>query len=205
VIALVLSALAGSVPDGLRPALAPSDVAERWAAQRPDAVAGPACSAVLDGAAQLCFRVWEGRVRRFVTTADLTSWAVDGPALMAAARERSAVHLERFGPAEVVGSATGPGGPQVYWVLEDGDGWAAGALLHAELAAGRVGGTDVRFAVPRTGVLLAWRSGSAELDRIMAVAAREMYDAADDAVTPDVFVWSAGRFVPFGRAVPRGG
>ena len=58
------------------------------------------------------------------------------------------------------------------------------------------------MAIPRSGVALAWPSGSSELDKVMAVAVREMYDAAEDSVTPMVHVWREGQFVPFGVANP---
>lgn len=197
-IALVVAALA-QVPSELRPALAPPDVAERWAAAFPDAPAPPACTPVLEARAMLCFRVWEQQRRRFVTTADLARWGVEVDDLRAAVRERGRKHLSGLTAQEVVDM------PYAYLLATDGDGWTAASILNPEIVSQRVGGADVRFAVPRTGVVLAWRGGVGELDRVMAVAVRELYDDADDAVSPAVFVWTSNGFVTWGQANPRGG
>lgn len=203
-IAALVALAWAEVPEGLRPMLAPPDVHERWRQARPDAPAGLACAPALDGGAQLCFRVWDGRVRRYVTTADLATWGVGVAELEGAVRAGAKARIEQLSAARIAGSASDDPAA-TYWIATDGDGWAVSALLHPEVLAGRVGGESVRIAVPRTGVLLAWASGSADRDRILAVAAREMFESADDAVSPEVWAWTGSRFAPLMRAVPRGG
>lgn len=194
---LVVGAASAQVPEGLRPALAPADVHVRWASAHPD---DPplACEAVLAGRAALCFRVWEGKRRRFVTQADLVAWGVGVGDLVDGVRRRSEEHVGSLVSAEVIDM------PASYWIARDDDGWAIASLLHPERMSAIVGGADPRVAVPRSGVLLAWRSGSDELDKVMAVAARELWDAGDDAVTPMIFTWSAKGFAPWGQATPAG-
>lgn len=194
-IGLLVATAIAQVPHGLRPALAPPDVHTLWASAHPD---DPplACEAVLADRAMLCFRVWEGKRRRFVTQADLVAWGVGVDALVEAVRERSSERLGALASAEVIDM------PESYWIARDDDGWSIASLLHPERLTARVGGADVRVAVPRSGVLLAWRSGSDELDKVMAVATRELWDAGDDAVTPMIFTWTPKGFAPWGQATP---
>ncbi|MCB9678396.1 MAG: hypothetical protein H6737_25055 [Alphaproteobacteria bacterium] len=195
VVGLALAA----IPEGLRPAPAPADAPEAFAKAFPKRP-GLACATLLPEHALLCFRVWEEGKRRWVTEADLTTWGttIEGLRVHVAAKAVEVLKTEPT-PQAIVDMPAG------YHELRDGDGWAVAPLLQAEALAQKLHGEGTRVALPRSTVFLAWKPGDAELDRVMAVAVREMYDQADDAVTPMVHVLEGGRFVPFAQAKPTGG
>jgi len=47
-----------------------------------------------------------------------------------------------------------------------------------------------------------WGAGTPELDHVMAVGVREMYDQLDEAVSPMVHTWDGARWHAFGEAKP---
>jgi hypothetical protein len=196
---ILLTAIASTgwaaIPDGVRPMAAPTDVVESYAKAFP-ASAPLACAPLLPEHAHLCFRVWEGKTRRWVTEADLASWQTDREALVQHVAKRSGAVLASELEQQAI-----PDMDAGYLQLRDGDGWAVAPFFDGPAIEQRLGAMP-RVAIPRAGVVLAWPTGSAELDKVMAVAVREMYEAADDAVTPMVHVWRDGRYVPFGVANP---
>jgi len=186
------------LPKGLRPVVADTGAPGRFAAWRQEKglpAAELACEPALPGAVLLCFRVWEGDLRRWVTRDDLARWgATTGDvrdALLPEARRRIASAEEV--PIEGTTSS--------YLRLADGDGWAASAVLAPVALATRLGEMSVRIALPAEGVLLAWRTGDAERDRIMAVGARETYDAQPGSVSPAMFTWDGHVWTKFGEAL----
>ncbi len=184
-----------AIPEGVRPAAAPDDVVESYAAAFPKRP-GLACAPLLADHAKLCFRVWEGKERRWVTEADLTAWEADLDGLVKHVRGKSTdVMGNELEKKRIADMEAG------YVQLRDGDGWAVAPFLHGDQVEAELG-ASARVAIPRSGVVLAWKTGSSDLDKVMAVAVREMYEAADDAVTPMVHVWRDGRFIPFGVANP---
>ncbi|MEZ4323174.1 MAG: hypothetical protein R3F61_37265 [Myxococcota bacterium] len=192
ILALVCAALA-AIPEGVRPAAAPADAPAQYEKAFPRKP-GLACAPLLPEHALLCFRVWEGQKRRWVTVADLTAWQTDLDALVSHVTKGAQKVLENEPTAQKVVDMDA-----VYHDLRDGDGWAVAPLV--------AGSREklVRVAIPSTGVFLTWEAGSPELDRVMAVGVREIYEASEDAVTPMVHVWRDGRFVPFVQAKPTGG
>ena len=90
-----------------------------------------------------------------------------------------------------------------YLKLVDGDGWAAAGALRPDLLAEKVGGLPLRMAMPAEGVLLAWKGGEAEVDRVMAVGVKEMYDQLPGAVSPRIVTWDGAKLAPYGQAVPK--
>ncbi|MEQ1566599.1 MAG: hypothetical protein ABMA64_13235 [Myxococcota bacterium] len=196
-----LAALA-SPPDGLRPVVARAGAVDRyarWAALEGELPARPVCEPVWPEIVDLCYRVWDQGKRRWVVTGDLGAWAADAPAL----RERVASAAgEWVARAELVPIA---GTPHQYLRLVDGDGWTAAGLLRPELAAERLGGGPIRMAYPAETVWIAWRAGDDELDRIMAIGVRELYDATAGSVSPRIVTWDPSApapWKPFGQAVP---
>jgi len=199
VIFALLSLALAAIPEGLRPAAAPFDAPARYQAEFPGK-SPLACAPLLPKQALLCFRVWEGGRRRWVTERDLARWRTDLDGLVAGVKS---------GAEEVL--KTEPGRVSVvdfdghYFELRDGDGWAAAPLLRPDLLASKLGQGSFRVAIPRAGVFLAWPTGSADLDKIMAVAVRELYESGQDAVTPMVFRAEGEGFVAFGQAKATGG
>ncbi len=156
-----------------------------------------ACEPLWPGVSLLCFRVWEGGERRWVESSDLERWGVGIPELKAALAKQAPSHLKDAEIVEVGGMS------EKYLRLADGDGWAAAALLAPQDLAARVGERPIRAALPGEGVLLAWKGGSEELDRVMAVGVRELYEGASGGLSPVVYQWDGKAWLPFGEAVPR--
>lgn len=192
------TALAG-VPDTVRPALAPVDAPQQYAALRAsrDLPADPLVCETVWTEALLCFRVWEGKRRRWVTEGDLARWQATSEELRAAVTERSLARLESLETVAIEGmNAT-------YRRLADGDGWAAAAVLHPAEVAGRLGAETVLFAAPTDQVVLAWAGGDPDTDKVIAVGVRELYDGEQGlSVTPVVQAWSDGSWRAFGEAKP---
>lgn len=183
-----------AAPDAVFPVLAPFDAPAQWAeAGHPSPLA---CDVLWPRETLVCFRVQEGNKRRFVTEADLAQWAVDVVALRAAVTQRAREKL-----VDQPKSATIEGTQKTYWTSAEGDGWSAAGVLAPELVAMRLGGPFM-VAVPTDRVLLAWRPGDPDLDKIMAVGVKEMFEAADWPVTAVVHRWDGARFTAYVEAVP---
>lgn len=188
------------VPDTVRPIVAPIDVQAQYAEWSGAAGQVPrelVCLPLWPEQALLCFQVTEGNTRRWVHTGDLEAWKVDAEGLRTLVEERSRAAL-----------ATSPRRTRVpdmdawYWVSAEGDGWAAAGLLHPEMLAERMGGAPILVSAPVVGALIAWHPGDAELDKVMAVGIRKMFEREPSPVTPVVHQWTGDRWVPFGEAVP---
>jgi hypothetical protein len=189
------------VPDGLRPVVADVGAPGRFAAWRKESGLPPvdlACEPALPGAVLLCFRIWEGGARRWVTVDDLRRWG------LATGDLRTTLIPEALRRIETAERIAIEGTSASYLRLVDGDGWAAAAVLAPGAIAARLGAESgsVRVAFPAETVFVAWRSGDADLDRIMAVGVRELYDAQPASVSPGVFTWDGRVFTSFGEAVP---
>ena len=199
VFGLALAALAG-VPDGIRPVAAPVDVPAQYAAflEKSGKKGDPlACRELWPGQALLCFRVWEKKKRRWVTEADLASWAVTVDDLAAATRTHAKDLIE--GGLETVAVE---GTTDSYVRFSDGDGWAASVALAPDVIAAKLG-LPFLAAIPAEGVFVAWSPGKPELDYIMAVGVRELHDQQDGSVSPKVHAWDGQRWTPFGEAKSR--
>jgi hypothetical protein len=191
--------LGASQEAALRPVVAPADVDERFARHQLAEGRLPehlACTPLWPSYAELCFRVWEDGQRRWVTVGDAAKWSLPPDALARAVARRAPEHLRDAEMVQVEGMEAR------YLRLVDGDGWAAAGLLRPGGLSERLGGLPIRVAVPADSVLLAWRAGDADLDRVMAIGVRELYDATPGPVTPKVFTWDGDRWTPFGEAAP---
>lgn len=200
--AVLLWALVASAapPEGLRPVAAPLDAPSQYAAHLEAAGRPPAqlaCGPLAAEQLLLCYRVWEGTARRWVTAADLSAWKTDLDGLRAAV----------VGPAQqaLSGIEQKPveGMEGTFLQLRDGDGWAVALVLHSELVRARLGGGAVRIGVPAEGMALAWAPATPELDHVMAVGVREIYEAQPGGVTPVVLTWDGTRFAPLMEARPK--
>jgi len=196
-------ALAGvsmaAVPDGIRPVA--TDLAAPLRYRRHlEATGEPpsdlACDILLPGALMLCFRVWEDGALSWVDASDLARWQETTASLRAHVVARSA---EQVNEAPLVGVR---GLAARYVQHASGEGWAVAGLLAPEALAARAGGRPVRAALPGQDVLVAWAAGTPELDKVMAVGVRELFDKRPRPLTPRVFQWDGGAWLPFGEAVP---
>jgi hypothetical protein len=201
-IALWAALAAADPPGDLRPALAPADVHEQYAAHAASiGVTAPAlaCDPVLDAKAHLCWRRRKG-AGEWATTADLARWQVDTAGLRA-----RAVEVVRTALASGWTERRVPGVEGAYFESPAADGWAPAAVLVPDVVAGVVGGAPALFTVPVDPVVLVWRPGHPELDRVLAVGSRKLYDEEERPVSPLIFRFDGERVSVFGEATPRGG
>jgi hypothetical protein len=191
----------GAAPDvDLRPVVAASGVESRYSAHRREQGLPPeelACAPLWPGAAELCFRVWERGQRRWVTATDATRWGTTAHELVRVLSDAAGAKLATAELLPVDGLDAR------YLRLVDGDGWAAAGALRPELLAQRLGGLPVHVAMPADSVLIAWRAGDAELERVMAVGVREWFDQTAGRVSPKVHEWDGLEWRPYGEAQPR--
>ena len=191
-----LTAAMAAPPAGLRPAVAPWDAVEQYAAYA--AATGKsgalACEPLWPMEARVCFKLRDGNRLRWVTTDDLTAWGTTASALVEHVR---ANHPEIA--AEVVAIE---GMDASYVRLRDGEGWAALAALDPRVVAAQLGGPPILVAMPSEGVAVAWKPGDPAVDTVMAIGVRELYDAQPGAVSPAIHAWGAEGFALFGRAEP---
>ncbi|MEO0606429.1 MAG: hypothetical protein AAF211_33690 [Myxococcota bacterium] len=165
---------------------------------RPEAF--PVCRPLPVPELKLCFRVWEGDRRRWVTELDRLRWGVTAEILQSRIESNCVESVKRA----VV--RTVQGGTSRYLALTDGDGWAVMGLLCPKALAARLRtlspATSFKAALPTEHVLLAWSDGNPELDRILAVGVREIHQTEPDPLTPQVLSFDGERWHPYGRAVP---
>jgi hypothetical protein len=62
-------------------------------------------------------------------------------------------------------------------------------------------GEGAVVSIPAHGVVLAWKSGDAENDQIMAVGVRRIFEQADFPLSPKILRYSEGAWVVWGEAV----
>ena len=186
-----------TVPVHVQATLAPMDAPEQyqeWVASQGRSGGELACQEHWPGQALLCFRLTEGERRRWVTTADLKKWAVSLQEVVAA--------VSASMPTDCPGSMSSVQGMKaMYWRAQPGEAWAC-SLFSPERLAALLGVKNVLFAVPAQGVVLAWAPGDDEMNTIMAVGVREMFDALDAPVTPWIMRFTGSRWVAVGEAVP---
>ncbi len=198
---VLLGLAQAAVPEGVRPAVAPVNVQERYDRYLEQKGLGPAplaCEAPIADALRLCFKVWEGEHRRWVVQSDLTTWGVSQTDLREAVVKRAEDALNQQMTAVMVSGAT-----KTYLQLADGDGWAAAGLLAPQTLLERV--AQPLMAIPRTSVMVAWPAGDAELDLMMAVGIKEMRDGSRDPVSGLVLRWNGKQWVAFAEAQKKTG
>ena len=193
-----LVAHGASLPEGFSPVVSPTDAPkqyEQWASDkgRPGSLA---CARVWTADSLLCFRTQDGKVRRWVLHEDLRSQNLTLDGLVASARKDALVHLSDVERVPVDGM------DKTYWRLRATDGWAAAALLvPGELVAKISSPTPLYVAFPTHDVALIWSSGDPELDHVMLVGAREMYDQMPGQVSPAAHLWTGEEWRRGGEAV----
>lgn len=198
---LLWVAVAGSaVPEGVLPEVHVAALPEAWQQRAVARGEPPPALACRPWAEELvlCFTVPDGETRRYVTTRDLAAWEADAAALEAAAVAHVVAGLGPSRPQEV----RVEGDPRTYLLSAEGDGLDQAGLFHPEALAARFGGQPFAVGVPARGVLIAFPLGDPELERIVAVGIRRAFESLEDPISPLVFTWSGGQWVPWGEARP---
>lgn len=178
------------LPPGVTPQLAPTDAPAQWREfqEHEHQPADPlVCEPLWPNAALLCFK--DGP--RWVTAGDVARWQTTPAAL------RAQVVADAPGHVALIAKAVEG---RTYWTAEGP--WAAAGVLAAPVVAEKLKVEAFYAASPSDGVVLFWIPGDADLDRMLAVGARKMYDALDGSVTPLVHRWSAAGWVSFAEAKP---
>ena len=173
----LLTAAWADVPDGVVPITAPVDAQQRFDEHRqhkglPASVL--ACDVVWPDVLQVCFRIRDGEVMRFVHAADLAAWGIDGAGFRAVMAARASERL----PAGLVAAPVTDMEGASYWYSAGQAGWECGGLLAPDAVAATAG-SPMLVAMPRPDVLLAWPAGNEDLNRVMAIGVREMHDAGE--------------------------
>ncbi len=92
----------------------------------------------------------------------------------------------------------------VYWASQVGDGYDAAGLLHPGILA-EIAGTTPVIGVPAVGTFLMWIPGDPELDKVMAVGIRRIFESAPYPVSDKVYRWHNSAWRVWGEVVPSGG
>ena len=194
VTSLLLASAAPLPLDSLRLMPTPTDSVSLFQTDNPGSPP-PLCEVVWPRFLDVCVQLRTERGWGWATVRDLERWSIGKKELIHALRDREA-HVLKGEPhrASVVDS------DQSYSILLDDSGLAVIPVLFPKKLVEMVGGKNVRVAIPRSNTLLAWRSGSTDLDQIMAVAVREMYETSTRAITPMIHVWTGEKMEAFGQA-----
>lgn len=152
-----------------------------------------ACGPLWKDAVRLCLQREEaGRLTRLHTGELSGSWSMARDRLASGAAAWVRGEVERV---EVEGMEAD------YRRVRDVRGRAVLAVLAPEVLAEDVG-LPLAMAIPSTGVVLAWKGGNPELDKVMAVGVKELHDQAKDRVSAEVWAWDGERWFPFAEATP---
>ena len=195
----ISGAIAATPPEvEVIPRLSPADAQEQYAtylqqAKRPaDSLA---CRDVWPKAVLVCLQQRRGERVSWVGLRDVAAWRADLTALVEASGERGRAQLE---PERLPVA----GMQATYVQIRSGAGWEAAALLQPRWLEGVVG-SPLMAAAPIQGVVWAWKGGDADLDKVMAVAVRELHDnTPDDSLTSVVHRWDGKRWVAHVEAQP---
>lgn len=195
----LVATVGATVPDDVRPVLLAQSPADRYSAWRQrQGLPGQqlACAAAGPPGISVCFRRGSSVHQRWVHQPDLEAWRVTVAELRSVVARRAVAEVGRAESVPVVGT------PHRYLRATDEQGWAAAAVLAPQAVVERLGGA-FRLAVPAQGLVVAYRLDGADLDRIMAVGVRELYESQPRSITPSLFTWESGGWRGFGEAVPR--
>jgi hypothetical protein len=148
----------------------------------------------------VCLTVPEGKVRRLVTVADLEIWGVPQSEALRLAVARMAAGLGPTRP-EVVSI---PDDSRTYLLSAEGDGLDQAALFSPEVLAARFPGQAFVVGIPARGVLIAIPLGDPELEQMVAVGVRRLWEDATDPITPRMYAWDGQVWQVWGEARPAG-
>jgi hypothetical protein len=144
----------------------------------------------------MCFMLEENETQRMVHLGDLSAWETTLEELESVAREAGSIVLSEGRAREVRVEGIAPS----YRVFNEGDGWDASILFFPEQLQALLGGEPV-LAVPSRGLVIAWIPGDPELDQVVAVGVRRIYEQAEQPISPVVVHWT-GSWTRWGEARP---
>jgi hypothetical protein len=159
-----------------------------------------ACGSISEGL-ELCYRHSEEGKLPYVQQKHLEEWGARTSDLQDLVRLKTVgmVTSDRYSKLTVEGVDD-----SVYWHSSRKDGLDAVALLHPKEAEAFVGG-PVLLAVPEAGMCILWRRGNGDLNMVLSVGVKEMYDKSSHPVSPLVYTWDEEQWVVWGEAKPAGG
>ena len=202
-LALVSLCLA-EVPEGLLPVVDRASIQVVWseqarAAGAEDEAAVLACQPFAEDLVT-CFTVPQAAGRRMVTRQDLSAWQVQLPAVeeRALAGVRGGLTAERPQSVQVEGDV------RTYLLSAEGDGLDQAALFDPAALQERFAGGAFAVGIPARGVLIALPLGDRELETIVAVGVRRLWEAVEDPITPALYSWNGDAWVVWGQATPGG-
>jgi hypothetical protein len=144
----------------------------------------------------MCFMLEEEESRRMVHLGDLGAWETTLEELELGAREAGKIVLSEGRAREVRVEGIAPS----YRIFNQGDGWDASIIFFPDQLQALLGGDPV-LAVPSRGLVIAWIPGDPELDQVVAVGVRRIYEQAEQPISPVVVHWT-GSWTRWGEARP---
>lgn len=140
----------------------------------------------------LCYAEVKPTTTRFLSLAD----GLDANAAATRARTLGAeAALAALTPENADGFA------RTWWLRSEADGLDHLPLLYPDELTKRLGGPPT-VATPNQGTFVAWVSGDADFDKMVAVGVRKMYDTLPQPVSPDLYTWDGLGWKLWGVAKP---
>jgi hypothetical protein len=143
-----------------------------------------------------CLTKLEGDRWRYSTVADLQAWGLSS----AQAHTQAAAYLRKLPLDSRLKKQTVQGVAGAYFSGRADDGRDVAPLLTPDALQTFLGGSVV-VALPAQGAVIAWVAGRPELDKVMAVGVRKIYDQASHPITPRIYRWGKEGWEVWGEAV----
>jgi hypothetical protein len=199
---LLVALCAAEPPDGALPLVDRHGLMISWSEQaRAAGAEGEAAVLAARGFAEdlsLFFTVPDGDGRRLVTLHDLGAWEVELSVLEAAALANVAAGINAQRPQVVQVE----GDPRSYLLSAEGDGLDQAALFAPEALSARFAGGAVAVGLPARGVLIAFPLGDRELETMVSVGIRRLWESVEEPVSPKAYRWDGEGWVVWGEAKP---
>lgn len=161
---------------------------------RVGAAARPDCRPAFDGLL-FCLTLVTPDGWRYATVSDVKAWKMTSEQ----AHRQAAERLRAMSVKDRLKAQTVQGVPGAYFAARLDDGQDAAPLLVPERLAAHLGGPPV-VAIPAQGALVAWVPDNPELDTVVAVGVRRMYEASDHAISPRIYRWGKDGWMVWGEA-----
>lgn len=200
---LLLSVCLAGPPQDVMPLVERASIQVAWSEKvRANGAEGPAAVVACRDFAEdlvLCFTVPEGEGQRMVTQADLEAWACD----MAVVEQRAVTAVQEGMSTERPQVVPVEGDTRTYLLSAEGDGLDQAALFSPEALRLRFGGSDFAVGIPARGVLVAFALGDRELETIVTVGIRRLWESLEDPITPVVYGWNGEAWTAWGGGQAR--
>jgi hypothetical protein len=201
---LLVSLCLADAPEGVLPLVDKPGVQISWSEQARAAgaegdAAVLACRMFAEDLA-LCFTVPDGESRRMVTLHDLGSWQVDLAVVEAQALAAVVAGVSDTRPQSVQVE----GDTRSYLLSAEGDGLDQAGLFAPAALQARFDGQPFAVGIPARGVLIAFPLGDRELETIVAVGVRRLWETVEEPITPKIYTWSGEGWGVWGQATPGG-